>query len=330
MYACAQITPPCALVMPTHALCHNSLQHVSPATIYHMTVMPCYDKKLEASRSDFFDPKQQSRDVDCVITTGGFFGGHCSWDSCHPSCLWLWEGHRSWVSLGVLSANVYLLCQREDGGASPEGLAEWPLLGLLSSKGLRQKLGGGPCSDLCISSSTRGADTLPHPQAPWCALVSEVPYVACGQACLVAGVSPPHMLRPGKGQSDPLTTQGAQPTAALCCPLQERWLGCWRKRGCHCLPWSRPHWTMCESLVKVPSTSLLLGPHMPGLVRGQFLAAIQEREQPCPTDPGPPACPSPGTMTQVFRRPPAIGVGAQGATWSTCSGMQPVSSLAFM
>ncbi|XP_049623934.1 cytosolic iron-sulfur assembly component 3 isoform X4 [Suncus etruscus] len=45
-------------------------QHVSPATIYHMTVMPCYDKKLEASRSDFFDPKQQSRDVDCVITTG--------------------------------------------------------------------------------------------------------------------------------------------------------------------------------------------------------------------------------------------------------------------
>lgn len=61
--------------MPTHAPRHNSLQHVSPATIYHMTVMPCYDKKLEASRSDFFDPKQQSRDVDCVITTGGFFGG---------------------------------------------------------------------------------------------------------------------------------------------------------------------------------------------------------------------------------------------------------------
>lgn len=36
--------------------------------IYHVTVMPCYDKKLEASRLDFFDETTQSRDVDCVIT----------------------------------------------------------------------------------------------------------------------------------------------------------------------------------------------------------------------------------------------------------------------
>ncbi|XP_055991171.1 cytosolic iron-sulfur assembly component 3 [Sorex fumeus] len=45
-------------------------QRVSPAAIYHVTVMPCYDKKLEASRPDFFRPEQQSREVDCVITTG--------------------------------------------------------------------------------------------------------------------------------------------------------------------------------------------------------------------------------------------------------------------
>lgn len=38
--------------------------------IYHVTVMPCYDKKLEASRQDFFDDVTQSRDVDLVITTG--------------------------------------------------------------------------------------------------------------------------------------------------------------------------------------------------------------------------------------------------------------------
>jgi iron only hydrogenase large subunit-like protein len=38
--------------------------------IYHMAVMPCYDKKLEASRQDFYDDITQSRDVDLVITTG--------------------------------------------------------------------------------------------------------------------------------------------------------------------------------------------------------------------------------------------------------------------
>lgn len=34
-----------------------------------MTVMPCYDKKLEASREDFFDKEYQTREVDCVVTT---------------------------------------------------------------------------------------------------------------------------------------------------------------------------------------------------------------------------------------------------------------------
>uniref|UniRef100_A0A182X8A3 Iron hydrogenase small subunit domain-containing protein n=1 Tax=Anopheles quadriannulatus TaxID=34691 RepID=A0A182X8A3_ANOQN len=37
--------------------------------IYHVTVMPCYDKKLEASREDFFSEVENSRDVDCVITS---------------------------------------------------------------------------------------------------------------------------------------------------------------------------------------------------------------------------------------------------------------------
>lgn len=32
--------------------------------------MPCYDKKLEASRSDFYNEQYTTRDVDCVITTG--------------------------------------------------------------------------------------------------------------------------------------------------------------------------------------------------------------------------------------------------------------------
>lgn len=37
--------------------------------IYHVTVMPCYDKKLEASRDDFFSEAENSKDVDCVITS---------------------------------------------------------------------------------------------------------------------------------------------------------------------------------------------------------------------------------------------------------------------
>jgi iron only hydrogenase large subunit-like protein len=43
--------------------------NVTPDQIYHVTVMPCYDKKLEASRPDFFDEQYQTRDVDCVLAT---------------------------------------------------------------------------------------------------------------------------------------------------------------------------------------------------------------------------------------------------------------------
>lgn len=38
--------------------------------MYHIAVMPCYDKKLEASRSDFYNEQYSTRDVDCVLTTG--------------------------------------------------------------------------------------------------------------------------------------------------------------------------------------------------------------------------------------------------------------------
>ena len=31
--------------------------------------MPCFDKKLEASRSDFYNDLFNTRDVDCVITS---------------------------------------------------------------------------------------------------------------------------------------------------------------------------------------------------------------------------------------------------------------------
>lgn len=40
----------------------------TPDSIYHVTLMPCYDKKLEASREDFTNQQLHTRDVDCVIT----------------------------------------------------------------------------------------------------------------------------------------------------------------------------------------------------------------------------------------------------------------------
>lgn len=45
-------------------------QGLSPQQIYHVAVMPCFDKKLEASRSDFYMNKAETREVDCVITSG--------------------------------------------------------------------------------------------------------------------------------------------------------------------------------------------------------------------------------------------------------------------
>ena len=45
----------------------NQLQ-TSAARLAVITVMPCFDKKLEASRSDFLRPDGQSKEVDMVIT----------------------------------------------------------------------------------------------------------------------------------------------------------------------------------------------------------------------------------------------------------------------
>ena len=46
---------------------------VTPDRVYHVTVMPCFDKKLEASRQDFFSDVYSTRDVDCVISTSEVF-----------------------------------------------------------------------------------------------------------------------------------------------------------------------------------------------------------------------------------------------------------------
>ena len=55
----------------------NSASNISPSRIWHVAIMPCFDKKLEASREELTDVFWKGnkgvttaiRDVDCVITT---------------------------------------------------------------------------------------------------------------------------------------------------------------------------------------------------------------------------------------------------------------------
>lgn len=57
------------------SLIKDHLAHITnklPSSLYHISVMPCYDKKLEASRQDFYNVEHQTKDVDCVITASKF------------------------------------------------------------------------------------------------------------------------------------------------------------------------------------------------------------------------------------------------------------------
>lgn len=47
---------------------YNSREKIERCEIFHVTLMPCFDKKLEASRQDFQDSSDGSKDVDCVLT----------------------------------------------------------------------------------------------------------------------------------------------------------------------------------------------------------------------------------------------------------------------
>ena len=41
---------------------------INPSQVYHVTLMPCYDKKLEASREDFYNDLLKTKEVDLVLT----------------------------------------------------------------------------------------------------------------------------------------------------------------------------------------------------------------------------------------------------------------------
>ena len=46
----------------------SSKLQIDPSRVYHVTVMPCFDKKLEASRGDFQNIVTEAPEVDCVVT----------------------------------------------------------------------------------------------------------------------------------------------------------------------------------------------------------------------------------------------------------------------
>lgn len=50
--------------------CLVSQQKLSPEKVYHVLVAPCFDKKLEAVREEFYNSLLETRDVDCVLTSG--------------------------------------------------------------------------------------------------------------------------------------------------------------------------------------------------------------------------------------------------------------------
>ncbi|XP_071968699.1 nuclear prelamin A recognition factor [Engystomops pustulosus] len=47
-----------------------SQKNLSPDKIFHLAVAPCYDRKMEALREDYYTELLNCRDVDCVLTSG--------------------------------------------------------------------------------------------------------------------------------------------------------------------------------------------------------------------------------------------------------------------
>ncbi|XP_071329327.1 nuclear prelamin A recognition factor isoform X3 [Trachinotus anak] len=48
-------------------------QKLNPDQVYHVVVAPCFDKKLEAVREEFCNSLLDTRDVDCVLTSGEIY-----------------------------------------------------------------------------------------------------------------------------------------------------------------------------------------------------------------------------------------------------------------
>lgn len=79
----------CVKVLPFRTVCfspsfHVARQKLSPEKVYHVLVAPCFDKKLEAVREEFYNSLLETRDVDCVLTSGSLFSRPT--DACLQKC----------------------------------------------------------------------------------------------------------------------------------------------------------------------------------------------------------------------------------------------------
>lgn len=129
---CCHITPPPPNRTPLLLGCGSdsmfpclSVQGVTPDKIYHVTVMPCYDKKLEASRPDFFNQEHQTRDVDCVVTTGlgpATLSPHTFW--CGPQARGIGWHHPG--AAHRLCWSCHPLCRKPQGLAGGRDLPSEP------------------------------------------------------------------------------------------------------------------------------------------------------------------------------------------------------------
>ncbi|XP_028264354.1 nuclear prelamin A recognition factor [Parambassis ranga] len=48
-------------------------QKLSPDKVFHVVVAPCFDKKVEAVREEFYSSLLETREVDCVLTSGEIY-----------------------------------------------------------------------------------------------------------------------------------------------------------------------------------------------------------------------------------------------------------------
>ena len=65
---CAQVKSPQQIMGTIVKEFLSSKLQLDPSRVYHVTVMPCFDKKLEASRGDFQNIVTEAPEVDCVVT----------------------------------------------------------------------------------------------------------------------------------------------------------------------------------------------------------------------------------------------------------------------
>ncbi len=121
---------------------------IPESQIYHLSIMPCFDKKLEAARKDFTNDEDQSKDVDCVITTKEVITllneKNLSFPSIQPSPLQGLELYKSMAPMNWPSVELSWL---SNYGSSSGGFLE-KVISQLNNKDYTLKIYPGKNNDI--------------------------------------------------------------------------------------------------------------------------------------------------------------------------------------